>query len=74
MVKIRLSRGTRKGEPFYRIVAIDGRQAVRGAFLEILGYWNPREKNKKVDTKGIEAWVKKGAKVSPAVAKLAASK
>ena len=67
MVKIRLTRGTRKGNPFYRIVAIDGTKAVRGSFLEILGYWNPREKNKKVDKKGIEAWITKGARVSSAV-------
>ncbi|CAN5324799.1 30S ribosomal protein S16 [soil metagenome] len=70
MIKIRLSRGTRKGEPFYRIVATDERKAVRGANLEILGFWNPREKAKKVDKKGIEAWVAKGAQISPAVQKL----
>ena len=70
MIKIRLARGTRTGEPFYRIVAIDERKAVRGENLEILGTWNPREKTKKVNKKQIEAWVKKGAKISPAVQEL----
>jgi small subunit ribosomal protein S16 len=70
MVKVRLARGRRKGEPFYRIVAIDERQAVRGAFLQILGFVNPREKTKRIDKKGIEEWAKKGAQISPAVQNL----
>ncbi len=70
MVKIRLARGDRKKEQFYRIVAIDGTKSVRSAYLAILGYWNKREDIKKVDKKGIADWVSKGAKVSPAVQKL----
>lgn len=70
MIKIRLARGLRKKEPFYRIVAIDERKKVRGLFLEILGFVNPRENTKQVDKKGIEAWVKKGARITPAVSKL----
>lgn len=70
MVTIRLSRGRRKGEPFYKVVAVDGKKAIRSAALEVLGFWNPRENSKKIDKKGIEAWVKKGAKISPAVSDL----
>lgn len=72
MVKIRLARGTRRGEPFYRVVAIDGRKAATHAYLEDLGFWNKRENVKKIDKKGILAWVKKGAQVSPAVSELIA--
>jgi ribosomal protein S16 len=38
--------------------------------LEILGYWYPKKDLFKVDKKGIENWIKKGALVSKAVQKL----
>lgn len=72
MVKIRLARWGRKNDPFYRIVAIDERKKVTGIPLAILGFWNPRENKKEVNKKEIEAWVTKGALVSPAVEKLMA--
>ncbi len=67
MVKIKLARWGRKKDPFYRIVAIDERKKTTGKALAILGYWNPREKDQKIDTKGIKEWVKKGAHITPAV-------
>ncbi len=70
MVKIRLARIGRKLDPFYRVVAIDENKKVTGKALEVLGYWNPREKKIELDKKAIQAWVKKGAQVSPAVKKL----
>ena len=42
MLKIRLSRGGAMKRPFYRIVVIDSRNAREGAFVEILGHYNPR--------------------------------
>jgi small subunit ribosomal protein S16 len=74
MVKIRLSRIGRKKDPFYRIVAISSEKKRGGAALEILGYWQPRKSLLKVDKKGIENWVKKGALISPSVQKLINSK
>jgi small subunit ribosomal protein S16 len=41
MVKIRLQRGGRKKKPFYRVVAADSRAPRDGAFLEIIGHYNP---------------------------------
>jgi len=70
MVKIRLARLGRKKDPFYRIVAIDENKSVTGAPLAILGTWNPREKKVNLREDEIEAWVEKGAKISPAVKKL----
>jgi small subunit ribosomal protein S16 len=70
MVKIRLSRQGKKNDPFYRIVAIDEDKKTTGANLAVLGYWHPKADMKKIDKKAVEAWVKKGAQVTPAVKKL----
>jgi small subunit ribosomal protein S16 len=72
MVIIRLARQGKRNDPFYRVVAIDSKQKTTGKFLEILGHYHPREDNKKVNKEGINAWVAKGAQVSPAVKKLLA--
>ncbi len=72
MVKIRLARFGKRNDPFYRIVAIDERSKLTGKHLEIVGFWHPKSKLKKVEEKKIEAWVKKGAQVSPSVQKLMA--
>ncbi|RJR30408.1 30S ribosomal protein S16 [Candidatus Microgenomates bacterium] len=70
MVKIRLSRQGKRNDPFYRIVATDSAKKRSGKMLEILGYWHPRVDSKEINKKAIEAWVAKGAQVSPAVKKL----
>ncbi len=70
MVKIRLTRLGKKNDPFYRIIAIDSQRKRSGKALDIIGYWHPREDIKKIDLKKIDAWVKKGAQISPAVTKL----
>lgn len=70
MIKIRLARGGVKNDPFYRIVAIDSKRKRSGKPLEILGYWKPSTGEKKVAKKKVNAWVEKGAQVSPAVTKL----
>lgn len=70
MVKIRLDRTGVRNKPFYRIVAIDERDKKGGVPLEVLGYWQPSNNLIKIDKKNLEAWVKKGAVVTPAVQKL----
>ncbi len=70
MIKIRLARAGARNAPFYHIVAIDEQRKRSGKALEVLGYWHPATKVKKVDKKGIEAWVEKGAVVTDAVKKL----
>ncbi|MCF7835550.1 MAG: 30S ribosomal protein S16 [Candidatus Marinimicrobia bacterium] len=79
MLKIRLTRIGRKHDPSFRIVVTDSRRAPRsGAYLEVLGFYNPRkvlkvegEKNKKseIDIKEDRAkfWLEKGAQVSPVI-------
>lgn len=41
MVKIRLHRVGRKHKPIYRVVAADSKSPRDGAFIEIIGYYNP---------------------------------
>lgn len=41
MVKIRLRRVGRKHRPSYRLVVADSRSPRDGAFIEIVGYYNP---------------------------------
>ena len=41
MVKIRLHRVGRKHKPIYRVVAADSKSPRDGAFIEVIGYYNP---------------------------------
>jgi len=72
MVKIRLTRAGAKKRPFYRIIAIDERRPRNGRPLEFLGTYDPRPKPARirVETERVEAWLAKGAKLSPTVRSL----
>ena len=69
MVKIRLTRRGAKKRPFYRIVAIDERKQRDGRPLEFLGTYDPIPNPERVDIKveQLEAWIAKGAQMSPTV-------
>ena len=71
-VVLRLSRIGGKGKPFYRVIATDSRKSPQaGKVLEQVGSYDPRVKDGfKVDMTRIDAWLKKGAKASPTLAKL----
>ena len=72
MVKIRLTRQGAKKRPFYRIVAIDERRPRQGRPLEFLGTFDPCTVPEKIDVRAdaVQAWVDKGAQLSPTVASL----
>lgn len=70
MIKIRLSRYGRIKAPFYRVIAVDARKKRDGAYLEVLGTWNPAKNLKEFNKAAYEAWIKKGAQVSDTVKKL----
>ena len=72
MVKIRLMRAGSKKRPFYRIVAADSRSPRDGKFLEILGYYDPRQNPHvlEVKTERVQDWIDKGAQTSERVGKL----
>src|SRR3989338_4405625 len=66
MLKIRLMRiGTNK-RPFYRVVAVDERAKRTGAYVELLGTYNPLTEPKEIVLKQdrIDYWVKQGAQMS----------
>jgi len=66
MVKIRMTRLGRKKLPSYRIVVADERRARDGRFIEILGWYQPLNKEKQYELNAEKAlvWLKKGAKPS----------
>ena len=72
MVKIRLQRGGAKKRPFYRIVAIDERRQRDGRALAFLGTYDPLQEKEvvQIKTAELDAWVAKGAQVSPTVRSL----
>jgi small subunit ribosomal protein S16 len=72
MVKIRLRRHGDKKRAFYRVVAIDEREARGGRPIEFLGTYDPRPDPEKIDLQmeRVEAWRAKGAQLSPTVRSL----
>lgn len=71
-VVIRLARHGAKKRPIYRVVAADKDFPRDGRYLEILGTYNPKDKEGKgtLNKERIEYWVSKGAKPSSAVAQI----
>jgi small subunit ribosomal protein S16 len=64
MVVLRLSRQGAKKRPFYRIVAADKRRPRDGRFIDLIGTYDPRTKDFKIDSARYEHWVKHGAQPS----------
>ncbi|PSO54097.1 MAG: 30S ribosomal protein S16 [Cyanobacteria bacterium QH_8_48_120] len=67
MVKLRLKRYGQKGQPSYRIVAIESSNRRQGRALEELGYYNPRTDETRLDVPAIVRWLKQGAQPSKIV-------
>ena len=74
MLVIRMRKMGSKKRPFFRVAVIDQRAARDGAFVEIVGHYNPRTKPAKVeiDKVRLDHWLKKGAKPSDSVRTLLA--
>ena len=72
MTVIRLARTGSKNNPKYRITVADSRKALKGRFIEQIGYFDPISKDKKadLDKKKYMEWLKKGAKPSQRVKSL----
>jgi small subunit ribosomal protein S16 len=71
-VRLRLARVGGKGKPIYRIVAADSESPRNGAFLEIVGNYNPNKNPAEVVLKEerIREWVKLGAKPTLTVSQI----
>ena len=66
MLKIRLQRTGRKHEPTFRLVLTDSKNSTKsGKFLEILGSYDPRNKDQAVfKADRIKYWLSQGVKVT----------
>ncbi len=72
MLKIRLSRVGKKKQPTYRVVIADARAARDGAFVEVIGHYNPRSQPKviEIDADKAREWMSKGAQPTDVVRRL----
>lgn len=70
-VKIRMQRFGKNGRPYYRIVAADSRSPRDGRFLDIIGTYQPIEKDVlKIDEEKALRWLATGAQPSDTVRSL----
>lgn len=67
MLKIRLKRVGRKNDPSFRVVLTDSRKAASKGEKEILGTYDPRRNDSKLNADKIKEWMSKGAQVSDTV-------
>ena len=72
MLKIRLARVGKKKQPTYRVVIADARAPRDGAYVEIIGHYNPRTDPTtfEVDAEKVSDWLRKGAQPTERVEKL----
>ncbi len=64
MLVIRLSRTGRKKQPYYRVVVAEKSAPIKGRLVEVLGHFNPRTKDLKIDVDRAKARVAAGAQPS----------
>lgn len=67
MLKIRLKRYGRKKQPSYRIIIIDNQKRRDGRALEEAGFYNPLNKDIKLNIAIIKKRIKQGAQLSNTV-------
>src|SRR4030043_488785 len=72
MVRIRLRRVGAKNKPMYRVVVADKRSPRDGAFIEIIGRYNPLVDPEvfSFDEEKVLKWLKNGAQPSETVSRL----
>jgi small subunit ribosomal protein S16 len=72
MLKIKLARFGKRGQPHYRIVVNEARDKRDGSYVESLGHYAPTQNPKTliVDLPKYDAWLVKGAQPTETVASL----
>ena len=75
MLKIRLARVGKKKQPTYRVVVADARAPRDGAYVEIIGHYNPRTEPTTfvIDEDKARGWLSKGAQPTDRMHKLLAT-
>jgi small subunit ribosomal protein S16 len=76
LLRIRLRRVGKKKQPIYRLVVADSKAPRDGAFVEIIGRYNPLTEpaTLEIDEEKALSWLHRGAQPSEAAAKLLARK
>ncbi|MBI3986058.1 MAG: 30S ribosomal protein S16 [Lentisphaerae bacterium] len=71
-VKIRMRKTGANNDPCFRIVATDSRKPRDGAYLESLGWYDPKKKESNffLQLDRIEVWKNQGAQISDTVKSL----
>ena len=69
MLTIRLQRVGKTKQPTYRFIISEKTRDTQGHYLELLGNYNPQDKENKITVKSdrIEYWISKGAQMSNTV-------
>lgn len=67
MLKLRLARIGKKKQPFYRLTISENTKDTYGPSLEILGSYNPRNKEAQLNNERIQYWLGVGAQMTPTV-------
>jgi small subunit ribosomal protein S16 len=67
MIKLRLKKYGRKGQPCYRIVAMDSRTKRDGRAIEELGYYNPMTDETHLNFSRVVTRLKQGAQPTETV-------
>jgi small subunit ribosomal protein S16 len=68
MLRIRLQRIGRINLPSYRIIVVEHTEGPKtGKFTEIVGTYNPRSKERKINDERVKYWMSVGAKPSDTV-------
>jgi small subunit ribosomal protein S16 len=74
MVVIRLARGGANKRPFFSLVVADSRRAVKGKFIERVGFYDPKapagRESLRVNVERLKHWQGRGAQLSPTVKRL----
>ena len=72
MLRIRLRRVGKKGQPSYRVVVVDAKFNRDGRYVEWIGHYNPLTDppDFSLDADKANEWIKKGAQPSEAVQRI----
>lgn len=73
MLKVRLTRIGKRGQPQYRIVVAEARSSRDSRFADFLGYYNPLTGDQyqfTIDHAKYESWLKKGAQPTATIRQL----
>ena len=69
MLKVRLARTGKRGQPTYRIVVMEARTSRNGKVVDTLGWYNPlvKENSLSLDMNKYQEWIKKGAQPTDSI-------